>query len=80
MTPSKLHFSLDHSYGYIVDAFSKNVDEEQRKNALRKALEIWHPDKFLPRFGHCIPNGEDVINIKAIVNHVSAVLISGYQK
>ena len=80
ITSRKLHFSLDHSFGYIVDAFSKKGNEGQRKNALRKAMEIWHPDKFFPRFGHRIPNEEEVNKIKTIVNHVSAALISGYQK
>ena len=28
-------------------------------------MEIWNPDKFFPRFGHRIPNDEEVINIKA---------------
>ena len=80
ITSRKLHFLLGHSYGYIIDAFSKNVDEGQRKNDLRKAMEIWHPDKFFPRFGHRIPNEEELNKIKTIVNHVSAALISGYQK
>ena len=75
-----LYFLLDHSYGYIIDAFSKKGNEGQRKNDLRKAMEIWHPDKFFPRFGHRIPNEEEEGKIKNIVNHVSAALISGYQK
>ena len=43
-------------------------------------MEIWDSDKFFPRFGHRIPNEEEVNKIKTIVNHVSAALISGYQK
>ena len=63
-----------------MDAFSKKANEGQKKNSLRKAVEMWHPDKFFPRFRHRIPNEEEVDKIKAIVNHVSAALISGYQK
>ena len=78
ITSRKLQFSLDHSFGYIVHTFSKK--ESGKKKDLKKAMEIWHPDKFFPRYGHRIPNEEEEVKIKAIVNHVSAALISGYQK
>ncbi len=68
-------FNLDSDAKFIVDTIMGESAENEAKNRLKKALLIWHPDKFMQKFHSRVMSGEKD-EVKRLVTHVSQMLLT----
>lgn len=57
-----------------VSSDSANADETEIKKKIRNEIRLWHPDKFMQKYGHRLKEKEPG-EVMKIVNHIAQSLI-----